>query len=165
MEKSSREQLELEAETQRVFDFMRAEIGRIKQSIAALSGVVDEELASVRSAGLQPNNQSLLAGKEDEFFPALYDAAMKAVTEDGAEVIMLGSTTMHEAHTWLAERLPVPILNPGPLTYRMADAAIRLQLSHSRASYPAPRAPAAEVFRRMGEAADVLNAQAAKGGA
>jgi hypothetical protein len=49
MEKSSREQLELEAETQRVFDFMRAEIGRIKQSIAALSGVVDEELASVRS--------------------------------------------------------------------------------------------------------------------
>lgn len=49
MEKSSREQLELETETQRVFDFMRAEIGRIKQSIAALSGVVDEELASVRS--------------------------------------------------------------------------------------------------------------------
>ena len=33
-------------------------------------------------------------------------------------------------------------LNPGPLTYRMADAAIRLKLSHSRASYPAPVTPA-----------------------
>ena len=49
MEKSSREQLALETETQHVFDFMRAEIGRIKQSIAALSGVVDDELGSLRS--------------------------------------------------------------------------------------------------------------------
>lgn len=126
---------------------------------------IAHKLASVRSAGLQPNNQSLLAGKEDEFFPALHEAAMKAVTEDGAEVIMLGSTTMHEAHAWLAERLPVPIINPGPLTYRMADAAIRLGLSHSRASYPAPRKPAAEVLKRMGEAADTLKTRTAQGGA
>ena len=49
LEKSSREQLQLESETQHVFDFMRAELGRIKQSIAALSGVVDDELASLRS--------------------------------------------------------------------------------------------------------------------
>uniref|UniRef100_A0A7S0EM95 Uncharacterized protein n=1 Tax=Phaeocystis antarctica TaxID=33657 RepID=A0A7S0EM95_9EUKA len=49
MEKSSREQLQLETETQHSFDFMRAEIGRIKQSIAALSSVVDDELASLRS--------------------------------------------------------------------------------------------------------------------
>jgi allantoin racemase len=78
---------------------------------------------------------------------------------------MLGSTTMHEAHAWLAERLPVPIINPGPLTYRMADAAIRLGLSHSRASYPAPRKPAAEVLKRMGEAADTLKTRTAQGGA
>lgn len=43
---------------------------------------------------------------------------MKCVEVDGADVIILGSTTRHEAHAYLAERLPVPIINPGPLTYR-----------------------------------------------
>lgn len=109
--------------------------------------------ASLRSAGLQPNNQSLLAGKEDEFFPALHQAAMRCVEEDGADVIILGSTTMHEAHAYLAERLPVPIINPGPLTYRLADAAIKLRLSHSRLAYPAPRHPAAARLKAMGAAA------------
>jgi len=26
-------------------------------------------------------------------------------------VIVLGSTTMHQSHAWLSERLPVPVLN------------------------------------------------------
>ncbi|CAH1652534.1 MULTISPECIES: aspartate/glutamate racemase family protein [unclassified Chelatococcus] len=109
--------------------------------------------ASVRSAGLQPNNQSLLAGKEDEFFPALYEAAMRCVEEDGADVIILGSTTMHEAHAYLAERLPVPIINPGPLTYRLAETAIRLKLSHSRLTFPSPVTPATARLAAMGDAA------------
>lgn len=112
--------------------------------------------ASLRSAGLQPNNQSLLAGKEDEFFPALHQAAMRCIEEDGADVIILGSTTMHEAHAWLAERLPVPIINPGPLTYRLADTAIKLRLAHSRVAYPAPRQPATDRLRAMGDAASAL---------
>ena len=68
-------------------------------------------------------------------------------------MIILGSTTMHEAHAYLAERLPVPIINPGPLTYRLADAAIKLRLSHSRLSYPAPTAPALAQLRAMAAAA------------
>lgn len=115
---------------------------------------LQHKCASLRSAGLQPNNQSLLAGKEDEFFPALYEAAMRCVEEDGADVIILGSTTMHEAHAYLAERLPVPIINPGPLTYRLADAAIRLRLSHSRLSYPAPSHVAGGALAAMGAAAE-----------
>lgn len=94
--------------------------------------------ASIRSADLQPNNQSLLQGREDEVFPVLYDTAMRCVEEDRADVIILGSTTMHEAHAYLAERLPVPVINPGPLSYRLADAAIRLGLTQSRAAYPGP---------------------------
>ncbi|CAH1662973.1 aspartate/glutamate racemase family protein [Chelatococcus asaccharovorans] len=109
--------------------------------------------ASVRSAGLQPNNQSLLAGKEDEFFPALHEAAMRCIEEDGADVIILGSTTMHEAHAYLAARLPVPIINPGPLTYRLAETAIRLKLSHSRVTFPSPAAPATARLAAMGDAA------------
>lgn len=94
--------------------------------------------ASIRSADLQPNNQSLLKGREDEVFPVLYETALRCVDEDRADVIVLGSTTMHEAHAYLSERLPVPVVNPGPLTYRLAEAAIRLGVSHSRAAYPAP---------------------------
>lgn len=109
--------------------------------------------ASVRAAGLQPDNQSLLAGKEDAFFPALHEAALRCVEEDGADVIVLGSTTMHEAHAYLAARLPVPVINPGPLTYRLADTAIRLGLRHSRLAWPPPAAPALETLRAMGEAA------------
>ncbi len=112
--------------------------------------------ASLRSAGLQPNNQSLLSGKEDEFFPHLHAAAMRCIEEDGADVIILGSTTMHEAHSYLAERLPVPVINPGPLTYRLADAAIKLRLHHSRIAYPSPHAPAAERLRAMGQAAGAI---------
>lgn len=48
LETSSREQLALENETQNVFDYMKTELGRIKKSIGALSGVVDEELAALR---------------------------------------------------------------------------------------------------------------------
>lgn len=119
-----------------------------------------DKCASLRSAGLQPNNQSLMAGKEEEFFPALYTAAMRCVEEDGADVIILGSTTMHEAHGYLAERLPVPIINPGPLTYRLADAAIRLRQSHSRATYPPPARIAAEKLAAMGRIAETLEGTA-----
>ncbi|MBZ8131823.1 aspartate/glutamate racemase family protein [Afifella sp. IM 167] len=117
---------------------------------------LNHKCASLRSAGLQPNNQSLLAGKEDEFFPALYKAAMACIEEDGADVIILGSTTMHQAHAYLAERLPVPVINPGPLTYRLAKTAINLRLSHSRAAFPAPDAPALQRLAKMGDAAAAL---------
>lgn len=110
-----------------------------------------DRCASIRSADLVPNNQHLLGGREDEVFPALLSAARLCVEEDGAEVIILGSTTMHEAHAYLSERLPVPVINPGPLTYRMADAAIRLRLSHSKRTYPAPLAPRLGMFAAMAD--------------
>lgn len=115
-----------------------------------------DKCASVRSAGLQPNNQSLLAGKEDEVFPALHEAALRCVEEDGADVIILGSTTMHQAHGYLAARLPVPIINPGPLTYRMAMTAIGLGHRHSRRAYPAPAGLEPATVRRLGDAALAL---------
>ena len=114
---------------------------------------LEARCASIRSADLEPNNQSLLKGREEEVFPVLLQTALRCIEEDHADVIVLGSTTMHEAHAFLAERLPVPIVNPGPLTYRLAQTAIRLRLSHSRAAYPAPRAFAPGMVRAMGDAA------------
>ena len=102
--------------------------------------------ASIRSIGVQPDNQSLLAGKEDEVFPRLLEAARLCVEQDGAEVILLGSTTMHQAHAYLAARLPVPVINPGPLTYKLAEAALALNLKHSRKAFPKPLAPRIELI-------------------
>ena len=110
--------------------------GLYKKTLAELG--LAKKCVSVRTIGVTPDSRSLLAGKEEDVFPRLLDAAMAAVEEDGADVICLGSTTMHESHAYLRERLPVPIINPGPLSYKMAEAVLGLGLSHSRASYPKP---------------------------
>ena len=108
--------------------------------------------ASIRALGVTPDNRSLMAGKEDEIFPALLDLAERCVADDRAEVIILGSTTMHQAHSFLAERLPVPVINPGPLSYKLAEACLGLGLSHSRAAYPGPIAPRREIIHAILEA-------------
>lgn len=105
--------------------------------------------ASIRSIGVAPDNQALLAGKEDKVFPLLLEAARACVEQDGAEVILLGSTTMHQAHGYLAERLPVPVINPGPLTYRLAEATLALGLTHSRKAFPKPLAPRVDLIDAM----------------
>lgn len=110
--------------------------------------------ASVRPAGLRPDNQSLLAGKEDEVFPALLGAGQKCIEQDGADVIILGSTTMHEAHGYLAKHLPVPVINPGPLSYRLAITALRLGHAHARSAYPAPDAAPLGQMRALADAVE-----------
>ena len=72
-----------------------------------------------------------------------------AIDEDGAEVLILGSTTMHQAHAWLSPRLPVPLINPGPLSYKMVEAALGLGLSHSRKAYPRPMHPRLDMLQAM----------------
>lgn len=114
---------------------------------------LEGQCASVRAIDATPDNQALLAGKEDEIFPLLEAQARMAIDEDGADVIVLGSTTMHQAHGYLAARLPVPVINPGPLTYKLAEAVLGLGLSHSRKAYPASPAPKQDVVRAMVDAA------------
>jgi allantoin racemase len=108
---------------------------------------------SVRAIEVAPDNQALLSGKEEDVFPLLEAAARRAIDEDGAEVIVLGSTTMHQSHAWLSQRLPVPIINPGPLSYKMVEAALGLGLSHSRQGYPRPMHPRLDMLQAMMTAA------------
>ncbi len=109
--------------------------------------------ASVRAIEVAPDNQALLSGKEGDVFPLLEAAARRAIEEDGAEVIILGSTTMHQSHAWLSQRLPVPVINPGPLSYKMVEAALGLGLSHSRQGYPRPMHPRLDMLQAMMAAA------------
>jgi len=114
--------------------------------------------ASVRAIEVPPDNQSLLSGKEDEVFPLLEAAGRKAIEEDGAEVLILGSTTMHQSHAYLQQRLPVPVINPGPLSYKIAEAALALGYAHSRAGYARPMHPQLGMLEAMLAAAQAHGA-------
>ena len=109
--------------------------------------------ASVRSIGVEPSNQSLLQGKEDEVFPLLLTAAQRCIDEDGADVILLGSTTMHQAHAYLRDRLPVPIINPGPLSYKLAESALAMKLTHILKAWAKPAIPRLDMIDAMLDAA------------
>ena len=94
-------------------------------------------LVGVESINTPPDVRNLLGGKEEVVFPTLREAGMRRV-DQGAEAIVLGSTTMHQSAAWLAERLPVPLLNPGPVTYKVAETMLALKLTHSHVAYPKP---------------------------
>tara|TARA_Y100000590_G_C15698725_1_gene1006052 strand:- start:1408 stop:2166 length:759 start_codon:yes stop_codon:yes gene_type:complete len=118
-------------------------------------GVADK-LVSIRSINVMPDVENLLGGKEEEVFPKLLEASMKCIEDDGAEVILLGSTTMHQAHEFLTKNLPVPIINPGPLTYKLAECLLGLGLTHSRKAYPKPHKPKQKIIQTMMEAASKI---------
>lgn len=105
--------------------------------------------ASIRSLDVAPDNQSLMTGKEEEIFPALEALARTCISEDRAEVIVLGSTTMHQSHAYLARRLPVPVINPGPLSYKIAETLLGLDLTHSRAAHPETRVSRRDMVHAM----------------
>lgn len=109
---------------------------------------IGHKLASVRDIGATPDNRSLMAGKEDAF-PRLAEAARLCVDKDGADVICLGSTTMHQAHAYLKERLEVPVIDPGPLACRIVEALLGLGLSHGRRADRGPTVRVDDVLRAM----------------
>lgn len=100
-----------------------------------------ERVASLRSINTRPDLKELLGGKEEVVFAKLEAEALKAMEEDGADVIVLGSTTMHQSHAYLSERLPIPVINPGQVSYKLCELMLNLGLSHSRKAYPAPENP------------------------
>jgi Asp/Glu/hydantoin racemase len=110
---------------------------------------MEHRCAGMRSIDTHPDSKNLFEGKEDDLLPLLHEAAVQLIEEDGADVICLGSTTMHQAHGFLQERLAVPVLNPGPLSYLTAEAMLALGLSHSRKAYPQPLEPKPEMISAM----------------
>lgn len=99
-----------------------------------------EKCASIRAVNIPPDVEALFAGKEEEMFATLTAEALKAVEEDGAGVILLGSTTMHQAGAYMAGHLPVPVINPGPVAIKLAETIVQLGLTHSKRDWPAPDA-------------------------
>jgi allantoin racemase len=112
----------------------------------ALDTGLSSRLASVRNIGVRPDTQELLAGKEDFVFGLLEEQCRKAIDEDDAHVIILGSTTMHQSHQYLSERLEVPVINPGLVAYKQCEMLLDLGLSHSKKTYMSPENPADDIL-------------------
>ena len=96
---------------------------------------LSDKCVGIRSPGLPPDPVNLLGGKEDAVFPQFLKCGQELV-EMGAEAICLGSTTMHEAHEFLSQELPVPVINPGPLTYKLVETVLGMGLGHSARPIP-----------------------------
>ena len=108
--------------------------------------------AGVEHFDTEPDFTALIGDKRDEVLPKM-EAACRRLVDRGADVICLGSTTMHEAHHHLSEVIPVPVINPGPLSYKLVESLLAAGLAHSRRAYPRPLVPRAEMIHAMLEAA------------
>jgi allantoin racemase len=107
-----------------------------------------DRVASLRSIHTRPDVTELLAGKEEVIFAKLEAEARGAIEEDGADVIVLGSTTMHQSAGHLAKVLPVPVINPGVVAWKQAELLVTLGLSHSKQAFPSPEVPKDADIRR-----------------
>jgi allantoin racemase len=97
-----------------------------------------DRVASLRSIATRPDVTELLAGKEEIIFSKLKAEAEAAIAGDGADAIVLGSTTMHQSAAFLAGVLPVPVINPGQVGWKTLEMMLDLGLTHSKKAYPAP---------------------------
>ena len=117
-----------------------------------------EKCASVRAVNIPPEVETLFAGKEEEMFQKLTDEAQRAIDEDGADVILLGSTTMHQAGDYMSKHLPAPVINPGPVGIKIAETLVQLGLSHSKVAFPSPPEIQDEKFFSLVGARDEVRA-------
>ncbi len=108
-------------------------------------------LASMRSIKTRPDLEELLHGKEEVIFGKLEKEARAAIEQDGADVIVLGSTTMHQSHHYLTEKLSVPVINPGPTMYKLCETFLGLGLKHSKKAFPAPEVSKDHVFHSLSD--------------
>lgn len=97
-----------------------------------------QKCASVRAVNIPPDVEALFEGKEEEMFEKLTEEARRAIEDDGADVILLGSTTMHQAGEYMSQNLPAPVINPGPVGIKLTEAIVELGLTHSKVAFPSP---------------------------
>ena len=132
-----------------------------EQSLARYEKVLDEWGLRSRCAGVEhfdtpPDFANLITGKEDMVLPKM-EAACRRLIERGADVICLGLTTMHQAHGHLSSVLDVPVVNPGPLSYKLIQMMLSLGLSQSRTAYPKPLVPKTAMVHAMLDAASAVD--------
>jgi allantoin racemase len=99
-----------------------------------------QQLASVRAVDIPV----LELDDRPRLLKALVEKSVRAVTDDGAHVILFGCTGMaglaKEVEEGLRENgiTDVPVIDPAILALKVAEALADMGLSHSKRTYPAP---------------------------
>lgn len=106
---------------------------------------MENRLASIRSLDKVPDVEQLLTDDE-ETIGSLVDAALAAVEEDGADVLIMGSTTMYQAIPAVVQAVDVPVINPGLWAFMLAVDLVKCGVSHSKRTYAAPLKPQDRIF-------------------
>lgn len=108
-----------------------------------------DRCASVRAIGVPPVLEDAPQEAQEEEVERFVDEAQRAIKSDGADTILVASTTMHKAAAAMAAHLPVPVIDPGPMAIALAELLVRLGLSHSKLAYPSPGRIQDELLRAL----------------
>ncbi|MDA5193244.1 aspartate/glutamate racemase family protein [Govanella unica] len=100
-----------------------------------------QHLASVRGVDLSVTD--LLHDDGKKLHERIIEESFKAVTEDGAAVILIGCTAFFGCEKIVGKALlemgyDIPVINPIRTTVSYAASMLDLGLSHSRKTYPFP---------------------------
>jgi allantoin racemase len=71
-------------------------------------------------------------------YSAMVEVGRRAIHQDRAEVLCLGSTALHGFAVRLGDALSVPVVDPVPLMLKLTETFLALRLTHSRRSYAEP---------------------------
>jgi allantoin racemase len=112
-----------------------------------------DKCASIRASGLAPDFEELLDPGDETALERMAQVAREAIEDDGADVILIGSTALHQTGEFLARSLPVPVINPGPVAIKITEAIVQLGLCHSKIGYPSPGSDHDEVWAALPTAA------------
>ena len=103
-----------------------------------LVGIARDRITSIRSINI-PFTE--LLHRKDEFEARFIDLAKKQVDEEGAQAIVDGCLAFGRilgpgSKEKLEHTLGVPVINAAPITIKMAELMVSLNLRHSKKAYP-----------------------------
>jgi len=95
-----------------------------------------EKLASIRQLKM-----AVLDVRKDlpKTILILEEECQKAVSEDGADAIILGCMALFGVTGELNKRIHVPIIDPALAAVSMAESVVKMKLTHSPLAYPFPK--------------------------
>lgn len=110
------------------------------EALARMYGAA-ERYASTRSVDIAVKD---LSAQSDGLRTGLLTASRRAVMDDGADIVIIGCTGMLDVAKVLSddlqgEGIDIPVIDPIPVTVRMAKLLVDSGLSHSGLSYPKPK--------------------------
>lgn len=97
--------------------------------------LADNDVKGVEGAGQAVGS---LKERDESLQDRIVAAIEQAVSEDGADTIMLGCTCMAPVGPDIAKRAPVPVLESMRTGYKTVEALLALGVRHSHVAYPKP---------------------------